>query len=136
MSASKSHSVDTITGSTRFGAGDRNTPKAVAIGGIDLKVDIAEINSGKANLLSGGDILTSSGRVYGTHPGSSTIFLRTGPGLVQLSQAEFGIYTDMVKNGGLQGGALKAFEGMLKGGNPGLSEASRQKLIDLFSSRK
>ena len=136
VSVSKSHSVDTITSSTRFGAGDRNTPKTVAIGGIDLRVDIAEINSGKATLLSGGDILTSSGRVYGTHPGSSTIFPRTGPGLVQLSQAEFGIYTDMVKNGGLQGGALKAFEGMLKGGNPGLSEASRQKLIDLFSSRK
>ena len=47
---------------------------------------------------------------------------------MQLTQAEFGIYTDMVKHGGLQGGALKSYEGMLKGGNPGLSEASRKSL--------
>ncbi len=133
---SRAHSVNTITASTRFGGGDRTTPKTVALGDIDLNVDLAEINAGKASLLSSGDILTSSGRVYGTHPGSSTIFPRTGPGLVQLTQAEFGLYVDMVRNGGLQGGALRAYEGMLRAGNPGLSEGSGQKLINLFNSRK
>ena len=40
-----------------------------------------------------------------------------------------------VASGGLVGIALRAFEGMLASGNPGLSPASRQKLIDLFNSR-
>ena len=136
VSISNSHSVDTITASTRFGGGSRNTPKTVAVGGVDIKADLAEINAGKAILLEGGDIMTSSGRIYGTHPGSSTIFPRSGPGLVQLSQAEFSIYTKIVKSGGLQGGALKAFEGMLNAGNSGLNESSRQKLIELFESKK
>jgi hypothetical protein len=74
VSVSKSHSVNTITASTRFGTGGRNTPKTVASGQIDLKVDIAEINAGRATRLSGGVILTSSGRIYGVHPGISIIW--------------------------------------------------------------
>ena len=43
-------------------------------------------HAGKAVLLPNGDILTSSGRTYGRHPGRDSVFLRGGsPGTVDLT---------------------------------------------------
>ncbi|MFZ6760928.1 polymorphic toxin-type HINT domain-containing protein [Undibacterium sp. Ji50W] len=135
VKVSNSHSVDTITPRTFFGGGNKNTPKTVARGGVDIEGDIQAINNGEGILQPDGKILTPSGRIYGTHPDSSTIYPVDGPGLVNLSQAEFAIYKEMLKSGGLQGDALRAFEGMMKAGNGGLNEESAQKLIDLFNSK-
>ncbi|MFN7582604.1 MAG: hypothetical protein ACK5UD_16365, partial [Planctomyces sp.] len=116
---------------TRWGDGSRNSPKTVAKGDTDLAGDIADINAGRANQLQNGDIVAPSGRVYGTHPGRTGIFPRSGSlGTVDLTQAKFSLFQDMITSGGLVGNALRAFEGMLASGNPGLSPASRQKLID------
>ena len=129
------HSVDTINSKTWFGGGDRNTSKSVAIGGVDLRADIEEINSGRALLLPNGDIATSSGRTYGQHPGSSTVFPREGPGLVKLSQAEFDLYRMVVRDGGLSNSVLRGIDGMLKAGNPGVGPDTKTKLAVLIASR-
>jgi hypothetical protein len=133
---SDSHSVNTITGKTRFGGGNKNSPKTVLKGDIDIAGDIAEINAGKAVKLPNGNIQTSSGRIYGTHPDSPAVFPRSGPGTVSLTQAEFEIYRQMVESGGLTGNARRAFEGMSRARNGGLSADSEQKLIELFNSRR
>ena len=96
-----------------------------------------EIIAGKAAKVPGTqDLRTSSGRVYGKHPDSTTIFPRSGPGLVPLSQAEFGVYTQMVRAGGLKGDAAKALEGLLKSRNAGVNAQSAAKLEKLFRSRQ
>ena len=130
---SPSHSISSITSKTRFGDGQIKT---IAKGNININDDIIEINSGKAFLNQKGDIVTSSGRIYGRHPDRDTIFLRSrSPGTVDLTKAEFNILREMLRNGGLKGNALRAFEGMQKAGNQGLSGNSQQKLIDLFNSK-
>jgi phage tail protein X len=135
VGVSDSHSVDTIGPNTRFGAGNRNTPKTVAMGGVDLQGDIDAINNGQGVLQPDGQILAPSGRTYGTHPDSSTIYPTSGPGLVNLTQAEFQIYRQMLSSGGLQGNALRAFEGQMAAGNPGLSADSTERLMQLFNSK-
>jgi hypothetical protein len=132
---SDAHSANSINAKTRWGAGNRNSPKTVARGDVDLAGDVAEINAGRATRLPNGDIRAPSGRVYGTHPGQPGIFPRGGPGTVTLSQAEFSVYKQMVESGGLVSNARRAFDGMMRDGNKGLSAASEQKLIDLFRSR-
>ena len=132
---SDSHSVDTIGPNTRFGAGNRNTPKTIAMGGVDLQGDIDAINNGQGILQADGQILAPSGRTYGTHPDSATIYPTAGPGLVNLTQAEFQIYRQMLSSGGLQGNALRAFEGQMAAGNPGLSADSAGRLTQLFNSK-
>jgi hypothetical protein len=132
---SPAHSVNTITEGTRFGGGNRNTVKTVAKGDVDIGADMEEINKGQARLLENGDIKTSSERIYGRHPGQNSVFLRSGsPGTVDLTQAEFGVFKQMVTSGGLQGSALKMLESM-QGKNPGITEQSREKLLNLFNSR-
>ena len=106
------------------------------MGDVDIAADVAEINAGRATRLPNDDIQTTSGRIYGTHPDSPAVFPRSGPGTVSLTQAEFEIYRQMVESGGLTGNARKAFDGMMKAENGGLSVASEQRLLDLFSSRK
>jgi hypothetical protein len=54
---------------------------------------------------------------------------------VDLTQAEFKVFLEMIESGGLAGNARKAFDGMMQAGNGGLNAASEQKLIDLFNSR-
>jgi filamentous hemagglutinin len=136
VKVSDAHSVDSITSETRFGGGSRNTPKSVAKGGVDIAADIDEIASGRAVLLPNGDIATSSGRTYGRHPGSNTVYPKDGPGLVQLTQAEFEVYKKMVRDGGLSGGALRGLEGMIKSGNPGVNSSTKARLGELFGSRE
>ena len=129
------HSVNNISSRTRWGSGNRNSPKTIAYGNVDISADIAEINSGSARLLDNGDILTSSGRIYGTHSGQSGVFPRSGsPGTVDLSQAEFSILQDMIESGGLTGDARRAFEGMKNSRNPGLNAESESRLTELFNS--
>lgn len=136
LSVSNAHSIDTITPRTYFGGGNRTVPKTVARGDVDLAADLAEINAGQAQLLSDGRLLTSSGRTWGYHTDRAAgAFPREGPGLVQLTQAEFGVLKQMVDAGGLTGNAERAFEGMLRAGNQGLTEQSRDTLIDLYASR-
>jgi hypothetical protein len=130
------HSVNTITGKTRFGAGNRNTPKTVLKGDVDTAADIAEINAGRATRLPNGDIQTSSGRIYGTHPDKPSVFPRRGPGAINLTQAEFDVYRRMVDSGGLVGDAKKFLDGLLQGKNGGVSPQSEQKLLELYNSRK
>lgn len=133
LSISPSHSISSITSKTRFGDGQIKT---IAKGNINIKNDIIEINAGKAFLNQQGDIVTSSGRIYGRHPDRDTIFLRSRSlGSVDLTKAEFNILREMIKKGGLRGSALRAFEGMRKARNKGLSGDSQQKLIDLFNSK-
>ncbi|GFE50897.1 hypothetical protein So717_26500 [Roseobacter cerasinus] len=133
---SDAHSINTIRPNTRFGGGNRNSPKTVARGDVDLSSDIAEINAGQAFRLDNGDILTNSGRVYGTHGAeSAAVFPRSGPGLVNLTQAEFSVLRTMTSSGGMTGNAERALAGMIRSGNPGVTSASRQRLIDLFASR-
>jgi hypothetical protein len=127
--------VDTIGPNTRFGGGNRNTPKTVALGGVDLQGDIDAINNGEGILQDDGQILAPSGRTYGTHPESSTIYPTSGPGLVNLTQAEFQIYRLMQTSGGLQGDALRAFNGMMEAGHPGLSADSAERLTQLYNSK-
>ena len=134
---SESHSINTISSKTRFGGGNRNTSKTVAEGNINLSADVAEINSGKAKFNNEtNEYLTSSGRVYGIHDSTSDrVFPKSGPGLVSLTQAEFGILTNMIDSGGLIGKAQKQLNGLLKSGNKGVSSDSRDKLIKLYNSR-
>jgi hypothetical protein len=108
VSMSDVHDVNKITPKTNFGGGNAKTPKTIALGNANIAADITEINAGQSTIIpnGNGDILTSSGRRYGVHPGSNTIFLRSGsPDTVDLTQAEFGIFTNMIKSGGLQGDA-------------------------------
>ena len=134
---SKAHSVNTITPNVRFGGGNRNTPKTIAVGNVDLNADIDEINTGRAILLNNGDILTSSGRVWGRHTGSGEtgVFPRSGPGLVNLTQAEFSVFRMMLPSGGLTGNARKSFDGLTNANNAGLNAGSEQRLINLYNSR-
>jgi hypothetical protein len=133
---SEAHNANTIAPNTRWGSGNRYTPKTIARGDIDTASELAEISAGNATRMANGDILTSSGRMYGTHPGSNTVFLRSGsPGTVDLTQAEFDIFTKMIQSGGLKSNALRAFNGMKSAGNEGLDDSSSTKLIELFESR-
>lgn len=79
----------------------------MAMGGFDLKSDIAEINAGHAIILPGGDVVTSSGRVCGGYPGKNSVFPREGPGLIKLARAEFGLFQSMLRDGGLRDGVLR-----------------------------
>ena len=80
--------------------------------------------------------MTSSRRVYGTHPGSDAVFLRSGsPGTVDITRAEFLILRSMVESGGLTGDARRMFDGMLSARNAGLTSDSERKLVELFNSR-
>jgi len=134
---SDAHSINSITSSTRFGAGNRTSLKTIALGHVDPAADIAEINAGMATQLSNGDILTSGGRIYGRHPGLDSVFLRSGsPGTVDLTQAEFRVLQAMIDAGGLTGNARKMFDGMRNANNQGLSAASEQKLLDLYNSKR
>ncbi|WP_279324058.1 hemagglutinin repeat-containing protein [Stenotrophomonas sp. LMG 10879] len=132
---SDAHSVETIGAGTRFGGGNRNTLKSVLMGGDDIDGDIREINSGQGILLPDGNVAVSSGRVWGAHPGSATMFPRSGPGIVQLSQAEFRLYRDMVRQNGMSSSIEKALDGMISVGNSGVSSESRSKLNELYRSR-
>jgi hypothetical protein len=132
LKMSDAHSVRTIKKNTWFGDGQKKT---VAKGNVDTEAEIAQINAGQGTRLDNGDILAPSGRIYATHPGSNTIFLRSGPDTVQLTQAEFVVYQAMVGAGGLQGNARRAFDGMMAAGNRGLSPQSAARLNDLFQSR-
>jgi hypothetical protein len=131
---SPAHEASKITSKTRFGNGHIKT---VANKNANITADLAEINAGNHTLLNNGDILTSSGRIYGIHPdpGRNTIFLRSGPDTVQLTQAEFSVFRNMITSGGLTGNALKQFNGMQKAGNAGLSPQSQQNLINLYNNR-
>ena len=132
-SMSDAHSVGTIQKDTRFGGGDTKT---IARRHIDTKADLREISEGKATLLKNGDIQTTSGRIYGKHPESDQVFLRTGsPGTVDLTRAEFRIFTKMIEEKGLKNGALKMLDKMLEKGNAGLSSHSKDKLLDLFEDQ-
>jgi hypothetical protein len=56
---------------------------------------LLEIQEGRAVQLKNGDILTSSGMIYGTH-GNNTVFLRSGsPNTVDLNQGESDIFFTM-----------------------------------------
>lgn len=104
---------------------------------IDLKRDIAEINAGQALLLKGGNIQTSSGRIFHTHGDwRKAIYPVSGPGLVVLSQAEYSIYIKMVKAGGMIEDAGKGFDGMMNSGNKGFNASSEQRLTELFKSKR
>lgn len=136
-SISRAHSINTIDANVRWGDGNRNQPKTIAKGDVDLQADLNEINAGRAVLMENGDILVSSGRIYGIHSGKNSVFLRSGsPGTIDLTQAEFRILRAMFEEGGLQGNALKRLEGLLRVGNRGISERSRATLIELFNSRR
>lgn len=132
VSMSDAHSANTIKPKTRFGKGQ---VKTIAKANVDTKAELDMINRGEGKLLDNGDIMVPSGRIYGTHPGSDTIFLRGGPDTVQLTQAEFGIYTRMLENGGLSGSALRMMEGYISSSNGGINPGSQARLQDLFSSR-
>lgn len=67
--------------------------------------------------------------------GSATMFPRSGPGIVQLSQAEFRLYRDMVRQNGMSSSIEKALDGMISVGNNGVSSESRSKLNELYRSR-
>jgi hypothetical protein len=134
---SDAHSINSISSRTRFGGGSRTAPKTIATGDVNLAADIAEINAGRAVRLPNGDITTSSGRVYGGHPGLDSVFPRSGsPSTVDLTQAEFSVLREMMDSGGLTGNARKMYDGMRAANNSGLSPASEQKLIDLYNSRR
>ena len=146
---SSAHSINTITPKTRFGGGNQNTLKTVAYGHVNLSIDQAEINLGLSfKLKNSSDILTSSGRVYGWHPDRPTEpgIYPTGKSFstgnfnqvdfVALTQAEFSLLPQMVRDGGLQGQALRAYEGMIRTNNLGITTDSKQKLINLYNSRK
>jgi len=70
---SDGHSANDIDIRTRWGGGGRNDPKTVALGDVNLSVDIADIMAGRATRLPNGDIRTPSGRTFGTHPGQTGI---------------------------------------------------------------
>lgn len=108
-------------------------PKTVALRGIDVSSDLAEINAGRAVLNEAGDIVVSSGRTYGRHTESGNVFLRSGsPGTVDVTQAEFRVLRLMVQNGGLQGPAASLLDGLLEAGNAGVSGDSVARLLRLY----
>lgn len=131
---SDAHSIDKIGANTRFGGGNRNSPKTVGEGGVDLTSDLAEINSGAARLLPNGDLLTSSGRTFGRHTdGRAGVFPKEGPGLVNLSQAEFGFLTQAFGQGGITPGIQQI--GARAAGNQGLGAGGLDRITRLFDSK-
>lgn len=102
---------------------------------MDTKAELDQISRGEGILTDSGDILLPSGRTYGIHPETGTVFLRGGPDTIQLTQAEYSVYTMMLKSDGLGGNALRMFEGYQTSGNAGIGADSQIKLQDLYSSR-
>lgn len=139
------HSINTLTSESYFGGGNRNTAKTIAKGHIDLQADFAEIQAG--NMVydkQAQTFKTVAGRIYGFHPdhitskGTSPIYPIAGnPGdFVNVTQAEFRVLQMMLKNQGIQGPPLRALQGLLRSGNPGVDATTEAKLVDLFSSRQ
>jgi hypothetical protein len=133
VTMSRAHAMDTITATTRFGGGNKNAVKTIAQRGVNVQADLDEISAGLGVLNDAGDILTSSGRMYGRHTETGTVFLRSGsPGTVDLTQAEFGVLRQMVVDGGLQGNAHRMLDALLGAGNPGVSSQTAAKLRGLY----
>lgn len=141
----KYHSINTITNNSRFGGGNRHTPKTIAKGHVDLRADFAEIQAGDAAYDKQTQTFTTvAGRVYGFHPdhitskGASPIYpIRGKPGdFINVTQAEFDLLKKMPDNQGLQGPVLRELHGLLRAGNPGVTADTEAKLLDLFASRK
>jgi hypothetical protein len=141
----KYHSINSITSKSRFGGGNRTTPKTIAKGHVNLQADFAEIQAGNAAYDKHSQTFTTTaGRVYGFHAdhitskGSSPIYpIRGNPGdFVNVTQAEFDILRKMPDNQGLNGPALQELQGLLRAGNPGVDEDTEAKLVDLFTSRQ
>jgi hypothetical protein len=64
----KYHSINTITSKSRFGGGNRTTPKTIAKGHINLQADFAEIQAGNAAYAKQSQTFTTAaGHVYGFH---------------------------------------------------------------------
>jgi RHS repeat-associated protein len=133
------HYVNKIQVKSGFGGGD---VKTIARGNANLDIDVAEIQNGLAVRLKNGDILTSSGRIYGTHPdvidGIFGIFPRSGsPDTIDLTKGEFDLFKKMIKAGGLKGKALQFYETRMNLGVPtGLDSQTPQKLTDLYNTRE
>jgi len=141
----KYHSINTIISKSRFGGGNRNTPKTIARGHVNLQADFAEIQAGNAAYDKQSQTFTTAGgHVYGFHAdhitskGSSPIYpIRGNPGdFVNVTQAEFDILRKMPDNQGLNGPVLRELQGLLRAGNPGVDANTEAKLVDLFTSRQ
>jgi RHS repeat-associated protein len=129
------HYVNQIQANSKFGGGD---VKTIARGNVNLDIDVAEIQNGLAVRLKNGNILTSSGKVYGIHTdGSNGIFPISGsPDTVDLTKGEFDLFKKMIKAGGLKGKALQLYETRMAYNAPsGLDAQTPQKLTDLYNSR-
>lgn len=57
------------------------------MGGVDLKVDLQAIQAGQGTRLADGKIQAPSGKIYGAHPESNSIYPVSDPGLMPLTQA-------------------------------------------------
>ena len=132
-----SHNLDEIAAEVAkgkkvwFGDGNRTTPKSV-MRGKDIAADIADINAGKATILKYGEIVAPSGRVYGIHTdGKLAVFPKSGEGVVQLNQLEFGLFQTYLRD---KHAALKAWEGFTTNHNQGLRPDSLQKIKGLVNS--
>jgi hypothetical protein len=139
------HSINTIDSKTRFGGGNRNTSKTIAMGQVDLAADFAAIQAGDAVYdKQTQTFLTTSGRVYGYHTdevgsgNTSAIYpiRSSAEDFVNVTQVEFDILRKMPTNGGLTGSALLELEGKLRAKNGGVTTDTAAKLIKLFNSKK
>lgn len=134
---SPAHSVNKIKSNTRFGDGGKKVLKSVALGHTDVDADLREIEAGQAHDVGGHTLRASSGRTYGYHNdrmknGRVQVFLKEGPGVIRISQAEFKILTSMMKDGGMKGGTRKMAESYLRVGN--IDRAGVKRLQRLFDS--
>lgn len=132
------HSINTIGPRTYFGGGNRNTTKTIAKGNVDLNADVKALNAGEGIVVDASQrlIKVPSGRIWSYHDGNAAgAYPVKGDGLVSVTQAEFTILQQMTKSNGLTGNARKAFDGMRKANNSGLSDTSERKLIELYNTR-
>lgn len=138
------HSINTIHGKSRFGGGNRFSPKTIAKGHVNIQEDFAHIKAGQAVYDKQAHTFTVAGRVYSFHAdhvvsgGTSSIYpIQGNPGdFVNVTQAEFDVLVVMTKSQGLKGDALRTLEGLRRSGNKGITADTDAKLVNLYTSRR
>lgn len=76
------------------------------------------------------------GELLGSHTdGRAGVFPKEGPGLVNLSQAEFGFLTQAFGQGGITPGIQQAIIGARAAGDQGLGAGGLDRITRLFNSK-
>nr|WP_146218454.1 hypothetical protein [Micromonospora acroterricola] len=102
----------------------------VVLPGTDVAKDLDDIAAGRARWDPDRQRYEVNGRTYAVEP-SGTVFPEAGPGLEQLSRAEYGALKEYISAGG---DIEKAEAAMAR--NPFLTEAAQERALDVFRNHK